>query len=90
MKELLEEMYQFTLDDSHKNDDMLDALAHCFNPEMAQPGGYRRTVPTRVQEVGRPLFRVGQNNGGAFDSQSDKFAPLWKRLDRRVGDEIAA
>ncbi len=89
MKELLEEMYQFTLDDSHKNDDMLDALAHCFNPEMAQPGGYRRSNPSRSQEVARPMYQVGQREG-TFNPIGDKFAPLWKRLDRRVGDEIAA
>jgi hypothetical protein len=82
MKELLEEMYQFTLDDSHRHDDLLDALAHCFNPEMAEPGGYRR----RVQQTGRPLFRVGR--GGA--AEPDLFEPLWKRLDKRVYDEVAA
>lgn len=87
MKDLLEEMYQFTLDDTHKNDDMLDALAHCFNPEMAEPGGYRRNVPTRTQEEGRPLYRVGR---GVLISGPDKFEPLWKRLDRRVTDGVAA
>jgi hypothetical protein len=80
-------MYQFTLDDSHKNDDMLDALAHCFNPDMAEPGGYKRSVPTRTEEKAQPLFRVGH---GTFVGAEDTFAPLWKRLDRRVGDEIAA
>lgn len=85
MKELLEEFYQFRLDDSHRNDDMLDAMAHCFNPEMAEPGGYRRSVPTRTQTQGRPLYRVGANMGSP-----DVFEPLWKRLDRRVTDEAAA
>lgn len=83
MTDLLQEMYQFTLDDSHKNDDMLDAMAHCFNPEMAEPGGYRRRMTTRTQELGRPLYRVGQ---GTFIQGQDKFEPLWKRLDRRVGE----
>lgn len=87
MKDLLEEMYQFTLDDSHRNDDMLDALAHCFNPEMAEPGGYRRNVPSRTEERGQPIYRVGR---GTFNQRDESFAPLWKRLDRRVGDEVAA
>lgn len=87
MKELLEEMYQFRLDDSHRNDDMLDALAHCFNPEMAEPGGYRRSVPTRTEERAQPLFRVGR---GTRIGTDDVMMPLWKRLDRRVGDEVAA
>lgn len=86
MKDLLEEMYQFRLDDSHRNDDMLDALAHCFNPEMAEPGGYKRHAPTRVQQQGHPLYRVGR---GSFNEAPDVFEPLWKRLDRRVSDVAA-
>lgn len=87
MTDFLDEVYQFTLDDSHKNDDMLDAFAHCFNPEMAEPGGYRRTVQSRTEERGQPLYRVGR---GTFIQGDASLAPLWKRLDRRVGDEVAA
>ena len=87
MKDLLEEIYQFRLDDSHRNDDMLDALAHCFNPEMAQPGGYKRSVPTRLEDKAQPLFRVGR---GTFIEGPDVYAPLWKRLDKRVYDGMAA
>jgi len=83
MKDLVEEFHQFRLDDTHKNDDMLDALAHCFNPDMAQPGGYKRHVPTRVDRVGHPLYRVGQ---GTFIDGKDVMEPLWQKLDRRVGD----
>ena len=87
MKDLLEEIYQFRLDDSHRNDDMLDALAHCFNPEMAEPGGYKRNVPTRTEDKAQPLFRVGR---GTFIEGPDVYAPLWKRLDKRVYDGMAA
>lgn len=86
MKDLLEEIYQFRLDDSHKNDDFLDCVAHSFNPEMVTPGGYKRSIPSRVSQVGRPLYRVG---GGTLDAP-DAFEPLWKRLDRRVYDGVAA
>lgn len=84
MKELLEELYMFRLDDSHPHDDAIDALAHCFNPEMAQPNYGKRFAPTRSQQVGKPLYRVGQDS--TFTKQPDKFEPLWKRLDRRVYD----
>lgn len=87
MKDLLEEMYQFREDDSHKNDDMLDALAHCFNPMMVKAGNFKRSVPTRTMERAMPIFRVGR---GTFVGQDETMAPLWKRLDRRVGDEVAA
>jgi hypothetical protein len=83
MKDLLEELYMFRLDDSHPHDDAIDALAHCFNPEMAQPNGGKRYIPSRTQQVGRPLMRVGQ---GTFIQGPDEFEPLWKRLDRRVYD----
>lgn len=87
MKELLEEIYQFREDDSHKNDDMLDALAHCFNPMMVQAANYKRTISSRTEERGQPIFKVGR---GTFVGQDESMAPLWKRLDRRVGDEVAA
>lgn len=87
MKDLMDEIYQFRLDDSHHHDDMLDAMAHCFNPEMAQPGGYKRHVQTRTEQRGAPLYRVGQ---GTFNQKKDDFEPLWKRLDRRVYDGAAA
>jgi hypothetical protein len=87
MKDLLEEFYQFREDDSHRHDDMLDALAHCFNPDMVTPDNYRRSVPTRTQQNGHPLYRVGQ---GTFVDAKDEYEPLWKRLDRRVYDGVAA
>lgn len=85
MKDLLEEIYMFRLDDTHPHDDAIDALAHCFNPEMAQPGGYKRHIPSRTEQVGRPLMRVG-NNSTFIGPQKDAFEPLWQRLDRRVYD----
>lgn len=83
MTQFLRQIYEFRLDDSHSHDDMLDAMADCFNPEMAFPNTGKRHVPTRNQKVGRPLYRVGQ---GTFVDGSDVMEPLWKRLDRRIGD----
>lgn len=83
MVDLLTELYMFRLDDSHPHDDAIDALAHCFNPEMAQPNGGKRHVPSRTEQMGRPLYQVGR---GTFNQQKDNLEPLWKRLDRRVYD----
>lgn len=83
-KDLLEELYMFRLDDSHPHDDAIDALAHCFNPEMAQPNYGKRHVPTRTQQIGKPLYRVGRES--TFGGNKDQFEPLWQRLDRRVYD----
>lgn len=84
---LLTELYQFRFDDQTKgHDDLVDALAYCFHPDMTQPNDGKRNVPTRSQRVGRPLYRVGQ---GTFIEAPDVFEPLWKRLDRRVTDVAA-
>ena len=63
MKDLLEEIYQFRLDDSHRHDDMIDALAHCFNSEMAQPNSGKMFVPSpQNTRTGEGLYRVGRGN----------------------------
>ncbi len=85
---LLTELYQFRFDDQTKgHDDLVDALAYCFHPDMAQPNYGKHHVPTRSQQRGHPLYRVGQ---GTFIEAPDKYEPLWKRLDRRVYDEKVA
>ena len=88
MTKFLQQIYQFRLDDSHPHDDLLDALADCFSPEMSQPNAGKRHAPTRADTFGRPLFHVGQNF--APPKQENWNAQLWKRLDRRVGDLLAA
>lgn len=88
MKDLLAEIYMFRLDDSHPHDDAIDALAHCFNPELVSPNWGKRFPPTRATQVGRPLFRVGRAT--TFGNEKpDAYEPLWKRLDRRIYDEVA-
>lgn len=82
MKDLLQQIYEFRLDDSHRNDDMVDALADCFSPDMIQPNAGKRSAPS--QREGHSLFRVGL----APVSQKTKnaFASLGQRLDRRIYD----
>jgi len=87
MTDFLKQIYEFRLDDSHAHDDLIDALADCFNPDMAQPNGGKRSVPSQAQRQGHSLFRVGQK---LHVETPDKYEPLWKRLDRRVTDQVAA
>jgi hypothetical protein len=69
MKEFLEEVYMFRLDDSHPHDDALDALAHCFNPLMAQPnpGKMNQPLPTQREE-NHGWYRVGREGQSAVDA----------------------
>ena len=85
---LLTQIYQFRFDDQTKgHDDLVDALAYCFHPYMTNAEGGKRSIPTRSQQRGNPLFRV---RNGTFEDGSNNFEPLWKRLDRRVYDERIA
>lgn len=93
MKKFLDQIYQFRLDDSHAHDDMLDALADCFSPELTQPNGGKRHAPTHADKYGHPLMHVGQRpvsskKGKTLESSLTE--KLWARLDRRVCDQIAA
>lgn len=61
MKEALEEIYQFRFDDSHKNDDGLDALADTYMPEISQPNTGKMFMPTPENTtVGHGFYRVGR------------------------------
>lgn len=62
MKDFLDEVYMFRLDDSHPHDDALDALAHCFNPLMAQPnpGKINQPLPEHRRE-NKGWYRVGRD-----------------------------
>lgn len=84
MTDFLREIYEYRLDDSHAHDDRLDALADAFHPDLSQPNFGKRHVPSKATQVGKPLYRVGKDS--TFAAQSDAFAPLWQRLDRRIYD----
>lgn len=62
MTALLNEIYQFRLDDSHSHDDMIDALADCFNPDMSSPNAGKQFVPTPENaRVGKSYYQVGRH-----------------------------
>lgn len=61
MKDLLKQFYEFRLDDSHQHDDMVDALADCFMPDMAQPNSGHQYVPNvETSRIGVPFYHVGK------------------------------
>lgn len=82
MKDFLEECYQFRLNDSHAHDDMLDAFADIFNPDMAKPNTGKRWIPSEAQRLGRPLIQVGK-------IRERVAGPAWKNFDRRIYDKVA-
>lgn len=87
MTHLLEEFYQFRLDDSHRNDDMLDALAHCFNPEMAYPNAGKQYAPQMSRGYGKPLYGV---NNVLVGKAINPMQSILSRIDRRAGEQAAA
>jgi hypothetical protein len=88
MTNFLRQIYEFRLDDSHAHDDLLDALADCFSPEMSQPNAGRRSVRDTSYRDSRPLFKVGGNT--AEPQTKSGLKDLWSKLDRRVSDKAAA
>jgi hypothetical protein len=86
-KNLLEELYQFRLDDSgHGHDDLVDALAYCFHPDMTSPNTGKKFVPRpETSRIGVPLYRVGQVQRRASPAQVDDILRSWK-----IGSKAAA
>lgn len=75
MKDFLDEIYMFRLDDSHPHDDALDALAHCFNPLMAQPnpGKMNQPLPEHRRE-NKGWYHVGRQGTNAVDELLKRIA----------------
>ncbi len=74
MKDFLDEVYMFRLDDSHPHDDALDALAHCFNPLMAQPNAGKMYEPLpEHRRDNKGWYHVGRDGG-------DPVAEILKRI----------
>lgn len=64
MADFLNEIYEFRLDNTHSHDDMLDASADIFSPEMAQPNTGKQFVPNpETTQIGKGFYRVGRNHG---------------------------
>lgn len=62
---LLRQLYEYRLDDSHAHDDLVDALAYCFHPDMAQPNAGRSFVPMyQVETYGKAFYSPGRASYG--------------------------
>lgn len=65
MKLLREQLYAYRPDDKSKtHDDLVDALAWCFHPDMAVPNSGRQNVPLDEESAsleGKSRFHVGQS-----------------------------
>jgi hypothetical protein len=58
---LLREIYEYRMDDSHRHDDLVDALAYCFHPEMSAPNAGRTFMPgLQVATHAKPLYAPGR------------------------------
>jgi hypothetical protein len=86
MEDLLKEFYEFRLDDTHSHDDMLDAIADCFNPEMAHPnyGKQNKRMP-ESRTYSRPFISLGVTPE-VKPAKDAALQSMFKRLDRRIYD----
>jgi hypothetical protein len=68
---LLQELYAFRFDDLTKgHDDLVDALAYCFHPDMARPNTGKRFVPTpENSRVGKSFYSLGQKGFQSADAK---------------------
>lgn len=66
MKLLREQLYAYRPDDKSKqHDDLVDALAYCFHPDMAVPNSGKSNMPQDSESAsaeGKPRYSVGQAN----------------------------
>jgi hypothetical protein len=94
---LLKQLYEFRFDDKTKgHDDLVDALAYCFHPDMSQPNTGPQNAPLDDYEAsitGKPRYQIGQ--GEIWEpTPVYKWAAgpehygqrLARAMDRRIGD----
>lgn len=88
---LLEQVYRFRFDDKTKgHDDLVDALAYCFHPDMTQPNSGKKFVPTAQNtRAGKAYYVVG-NPSEPAKRQMTYGEIIASRMDRRHGEEVAA
>jgi hypothetical protein len=88
--ELLRQLYEYRQDDGSKgHDDLVDALAYCFSPLLAQPNyGKRFALNEMEKEVEHTIYLPGKASAAAtFQGFSDRPLSLTRGgWDKRVGD----
>ena len=83
---LLQQLYRFRFDDMTKgHDDLVDALAYCFHPDMAQPNTGKQYTPTASNaRVGKAYYVVGSRIYSPPERKVSIAETLAAALDRRV------
>lgn len=84
---LLQQLYRFRFDDTTKgHDDLVDALAYCFHPDMSRPnaGKMHKALPKSRRET-KTFISLGATPAPKPTS-SNPFGDLGKALDRRIYD----
>lgn len=101
MKLMRAQLYAYRFDDSSKeHDDLVDALAYCFHPDLIKPNAGHTNVPYDVETAsldGKPRYQLGQGetwlpqDTARWVSSRTNYGPSWARgFDRRVGEEKVA
>lgn len=64
MKQLREQLYAYRFDDANnQHDDLVDALAYCFHPDMVRPNDGAQNIPTDMDSAsleGKPRYQLGR------------------------------
>jgi Hint domain len=91
----LEKVYNLTIERDHvyfANGLLVsncDALAHCFNPELAKPNTGKKFVPNpETTKQGKAYYGVGITLPTPVSMRP--YRQLMTKLDRRIGEEAAA
>lgn len=87
--ELLQEIYRFRFDDLTKgHDDLVDALAYCFHPDMAQPNTGQKHMPLpATSRSGKSFYVCGQ--AAVKTKPVNALDSIFSKLDRRMGERAA-
>lgn len=99
MNLLKAQIYAYRPDDkSREHDDLVDALAYCFHPDLVQPNAGRMNVPLDVESAsqeGRPRYQVGQGDAWApqdtyaWATGKVNYGRSWSQaIDKRIGDAV--
>jgi hypothetical protein len=97
MKLLRAQLYAYRFDDSQKeHDDLVDALAYCFHPDIIKPNFGHSSVPVDVETAsieGKPRYQLGQDatwlptDVPRWVSGRTNYGPSWAHgFDKRVGE----
>lgn len=91
------QIYAYRVDDKSKeHDDLVDALAYCFHPDLVKPNAGHQNVPldsVTASLEGKPRYQVGQGQmwqpKEVYEWSSNKkdYGGRWAMaMDKRVGD----